>query len=87
MNEYPGQHHDQQVWKHPMVLLSLVIVGYWLWTYHSQHLLGWLPYALLALCPLMHIFMHGGHGSHHHHGEKAQPSSQAAQQEAHTNDT
>lgn len=83
MNEYPGQHHAPQVWKHPMVLIALVIVGYWLWTYHSQHLLGWLPYVLLALCPLMHIFMHGGHGSHNHHGEKAEPSSQATQQEDH----
>ncbi|UTO04649.1 DUF2933 domain-containing protein [Moraxella sp. FZLJ2107] len=23
-----------------------------------------LPFALLMLCPLMHLFMHGGHGTH-----------------------
>jgi hypothetical protein len=31
---------------------------------HRVHLLGWLPFGLILLCPLMHIFMHGGHGSH-----------------------
>ena len=23
---------------------------------------GWLPWLVLALCPLMHLFMHRGHG-------------------------
>lgn len=36
--------------------------GYFLWTEHRAHLLGALPYLLLLLCPLMHIFMHRGHG-------------------------
>ncbi len=25
---------------------------------------GWLPWVFLALCPLMHLFMHKGHGGH-----------------------
>ena len=25
---------------------------------------GWLPWLLVALCPLMHFFMHKGHGGH-----------------------
>lgn len=31
---------------------------------HRAHLAGlaWLPLALLLLCPLLHVFMHGGHG-------------------------
>ena len=32
---------------------------------HSMHLsglIGWLPYLILLVCPLMHLFMHGGHG-------------------------
>jgi hypothetical protein len=37
---------------------------------HTAHVLGILPYALLILCPLSHLFMHGGHGGHHHQGEK-----------------
>jgi hypothetical protein len=28
--------------------------------------LVWLP---LLACPLMHLFMHGGHGDHHHHSD------------------
>jgi hypothetical protein len=30
--------------------------------------LGLLPYVLLAACPLLHLFTHGRHGSHRHHG-------------------
>ena len=37
-----------------------------LWEEHEAHILGALPYAILLLCPLMHLFMHGGH--HHGHG-------------------
>ena len=29
---------------------------------HRVHVVEWLPCALLLACPLMHIFMHGGHG-------------------------
>ena len=32
---------------------------------HRAHLYGWLPFILLAACPLMHLFHgHGGRGSH-----------------------
>ena len=34
-------------------------------TEHTAHVLGVLPYVLLA-CPLMHLFMHKGHGGHRH---------------------
>src|SRR3546814_7692741 len=40
----------------------LVIAGFFLILEHRAHLLGWLPFLILLLCPLMHIFMHGGHG-------------------------
>ncbi len=39
------------------------IAGFFLVTEHTAHVLGALPWALLALCPLMY-FMHGGHGGH-----------------------
>lgn len=29
---------------------------------HRIHALGWLPLIFLAACPLLHMFMHGGHG-------------------------
>ena len=43
----------------------LAIAAFFLLTEHTAHTLGYLPYALLLLCPLMHLFMHGGgHGGH-----------------------
>jgi hypothetical protein len=46
------------------------IAAYYLLTEHRAHLaglMGWLPFGLLLLCPLMHVFMHGGHGHGGHH--------------------
>ncbi len=43
----------------------LAIGGFFLITEHRAHVLGWLPYIFLAACPLMHLFMHKGHGGHH----------------------
>lgn len=49
-----------------MVLALLVIIGgFFLWTEHQAHVLGALPYLILLLCPLMHFFMHRGHGQSH----------------------
>ncbi|MFZ5481148.1 MAG: DUF2933 domain-containing protein [Myxococcota bacterium] len=39
------------------------VVAFYLLTEHTQHTLGALPYLLFLLCPLMHLFMHRGHGS------------------------
>lgn len=44
----------------------LAIVAFFLITEHTAHVLGALPWLLLAACPLMHLFMHHGHGEHHH---------------------
>lgn len=49
-----------------LVLVAfLLIAGFFLLTEHTAHTLGVLPFALLALCPLLHLFMHGGHGGGH----------------------
>jgi len=29
---------------------------------HRLHVLGYLPWLILLACPLMHVFMHHGHG-------------------------
>ena len=47
-----------------LVLIGfLAIAAFFLWTEHRAHLLGIVPYALLLLCPVLHLF-HGGHGGH-----------------------
>ncbi|MHB8666027.1 MAG: DUF2933 domain-containing protein [Burkholderiales bacterium] len=53
--------------------LFAVIAAFFLIAEHRAHLVGWLafwPYLLLLACPLMHLFMHGGHG-HGGHGSNA----------------
>lgn len=49
-----------------MVTICVVLIlGFLIYTGHSAHLLGVAPYLLILACPLMHIFMHSGHGGHH----------------------
>jgi hypothetical protein len=50
------------------LLAFLAVATFYLVTEHTAHVFGFLPYALLLLCPLLHLFMHGGHGGH---GDKA----------------
>ena len=45
-------------------LCFLGIAAFYLLTEHTAHVFGVLPYLLLAACPLMHLFMHHGHGGH-----------------------
>ena len=40
------------------------ISTYFLLSEHRAHFVGALPLLLLLACPLMHVFMHGGHGGH-----------------------
>ncbi len=63
------------------LLVMGVIAGYFLLSEHRAHFLGALPLLLLLSCPLMHVFMHHGHGRHRddhadaHAGEASSPSS------------
>ena len=61
--------------------VALAVLGFLIYEGHGAHLLGALPYLLILSCPLMHIFMHGGHGHHHHGGEENEaPRSSEPQQ-------
>lgn len=42
----------------------LLIAAFFLSTEHRAHLFGVLPFLLILACPLLHVFMHGGHGEH-----------------------
>ena len=58
------------------VLLVCVAI-YFLLMEHSEHIFPFLPYLILLLCPLMHVFMHGGHGKEEtHHGESKEDAYQ-----------
>lgn len=51
-------------WRSPGRLTALLAIGaggYLLLKEHSAHLAQWLPFLILILCPLMHLFMHRGH--------------------------
>ena len=55
-----------------LVLIGfLAIAAFFLITEHTAHFFGALPWLLLAACPLMHLFMHHGHGGHSGHGDSA----------------
>ena len=47
------------------------VAAFFLLTEHYAHVVPYLPWILLAACPLMHLFGHG-HGGHRHgnNGEK-----------------
>ena len=45
-----------------VMVAFLAIAAFFLLTEHTAHVFGVLPYALLLLCPLLHVFMHHGHG-------------------------
>lgn len=51
----------------PVLVGFLLVAAYFLITEHRAHVLAFLPYALVLACPLMHVFMHKGHGGHHGH--------------------
>ena len=62
--------HNATLGNPPVVIalcLFLAIAAFFLWEEHRAHVLGILPYLLLAACPVIHLFMHRGH--HHHHGD------------------
>ena len=50
------------------------VTGYFLVMEHRAHLegvLNYLPFLLLLACPLMHVFMHHGHGGHRERAPRA----------------
>jgi hypothetical protein len=53
-----------------VLLAFLAIAAFFLLTEHTAHVFGVLPYVLLLLCPLLHVFMHHGHGRHSGHDEE-----------------
>lgn len=71
----PNEHQDHQP-RHNWVFFGFIAVAaFFLLTEHTAHVMGALPYLLLAACPLMHLFMHHGHhdGGHRHSADDEKP--------------
>lgn len=66
-----------------LALLSLLAIGVtFLWSIEAVSLDGlvsYLPWLLVLACPLMHLFMHGGHG----HGGGVKADAASARTEGH----
>jgi hypothetical protein len=58
-----------------------VVVGGYLLFEHRLHALSFLPVLILLLCPLLHVFMHGGHGGHEDQGGSGPRSSTSQSEE------
>ncbi len=75
-----GQDSPPSFWTSRYAIGLLVIGGvaaYFLLTEHLAHVVGALPLLLLLACPLMHVFMHGGHGHHHGHNHSDETNNSA----------
>lgn len=72
MPDDPHTHRaEQPSWTNWILVAFLAIAAFFLITEHTAHVLGALPYLILLACPLLHFFMHRGHGGHgHRHGSR-----------------
>ena len=61
------------------LLAFLAIAVFFLATEHTAHLFGVLPFLLLLLCPLLHLFMHRGHAEHGDHANHQDESAKGDQ--------
>ena len=76
-HQHEGQDAPPSFWSSRYAIELLVIGGvavYFLLTEHLAHVVGALPFLLLLACPLMHVFMHRGHGHHHEQNQSGKPN-------------
>jgi hypothetical protein len=68
-------------WKTPLGWAFLgfaAIAAFFVVTEHTAHVFGVLPWLLILACPLMHVFMHRGHGhGGHDHGGRGHDRGEA----------
>ena len=56
-----------------LVIPAVIGLALLLLSEHRQHILDFLPFLILLSCPLMHLFMHHGHGRGSHDDAPAKP--------------
>lgn len=76
----PMDHHQQAQgekkwsWRTKLALLGFLgVAAFFLLTEHRAHVFGALPYVLLLLCFLLHLFGHGGIGHPGHSPKGGRP--------------
>jgi len=61
-----------------LFFIAFAAIGaFFLITEHRAHLYGALPWLLLLAVPLLHVFMHSGHGHGGHGGEARRDRTEA----------
>ena len=84
LNQPPRDAEPRSFWRSRYALGLLVlgaVAAYFLLAEHRAHFWGALPFLLLLACPLMHVFMHHGHGGQgQHHGSRQDPDGSAPPQ-------
>lgn len=61
--------------------LFIAIAGFYLLSEHRAHLMlgaPYLPFLILAVCPLIHLFGHRGHGGHGGEPQQRSPGDSAS---------
>ena len=85
--DHTHSNHSEQIaappfWRSRYAVGLLVfgaVAAYFLLSEHRAHFIGALPYLLLLACPIMHLFMHHGHGGHGEDDESHSDGTQGSQ--------
>lgn len=75
-----GPQTTRSFWRSPFGVAATVLAvmaSIYLYLAHQAHVYALLPYLVLAVCPLMHMFMHRGHGHGHGHHQGASHDQQS----------
>ncbi len=80
----PQAHQPKNLWRTRYgvgLMVMGAIAAFFLFVEHRAHIFGAWPFLLILVCPLMHLFMHRGHGAHGHHTGADQPRTGAHEPE------
>lgn len=71
VSEHPNQQYDQGGRRDRWIFIAFAAIAlFFILAEHRAHAIEYLPFLLLAACPLLHFFHgHGGHRGHGGHGE------------------
>lgn len=71
---------DPRFWRSRTGLVFIafgIVAAIYLLFEHTAHVIQYLPFGIVLLCPLMHMVMHRGHGGHGRHGGGARSGDQS----------